>query len=153
MNKNTYYFASGIILAAVVAILAYIAPRRPSPAETSSPAKTTDHPLEKTAAFFDKTIIDLGDVKQFSPIFGNYTLRNTGSSGLLIENTMTNCTCTTAFFDKRVIKPKDSTVVTIRYDSTRTGIFQSTGIVTSNGSAEPILLILRGNVMPAENKQ
>jgi hypothetical protein len=71
-------------------------------------------------------------------------------SGLLIENIKTNCYCTTSFFDKGIIKARDSTVVIIRYDSTRTGIFQSTGIVTSNGSTEPILLILRGNVIASK---
>ncbi len=147
MSRKPYYVAAIFILTAAVIIFIWVMPR------LSSPAETKGHPLAKTAAVFDMTTVDLGDVKQFSPIFGRYIFRNTGGGGLLIENIMTNCNCTTASFDKGVIKPKDSTVVTIRYDSTRAGIFQSTGIVASNGSAEPILLILRGNVMPAENKQ
>ena len=139
MNKRIYPLATMIVLATGASLLPWLL--------QSCKMEPKGNPLAKTTAAFDKTVLDLGDVKQFSPIFGRYTLRNTGESGLLIENIKTNCYCTTSVFDQRVIKAKDSTVVTIRYDSTRIGIFQSTGIVTSNGTSEPVLLVLRGNVI------
>jgi hypothetical protein len=139
MKKSAFYITAAIVLVSAAILI----PRLLHSAKT----ETAGHQLSKTTAAFDKTILDVGDVKQFSPIHGCYILRNTGGNGLLIENIKTNCFCTTAFFDKGLIKAKDSTLVTIRYDSTRIGIFQSSGIVTSNGTAEPVLLILRGNVM------
>jgi len=138
--RNSFY----IIGIAVIVLFAIMALLRWKGRETKEPE---GRPLAKTIAKFDRTILDLGDVKQYSSIHGSYVLRNIGEKGLLIESVRTNCSCTSSAFSKGLIKAKDSTIVTIGYDSTRLGVFQSTGVVTSNGSEEPVVLILRGNVM------
>jgi hypothetical protein len=106
--------------------------------------------LLKTKVHIDTNMIDLGDLPLKSSIRGKYIIHNMGEEDFAIDGIMTNCSCTKAEYSKDVIKPKGSTTILLKYDSTRLGVFQSTGIVSSNATTGPVLLVLRGNVI--ENK-
>lgn len=101
----------------------------------------------KTTVKVNTTLIDLGSIPLNSSISGKYVFHNLGKKGFEIESITTNCSCTQSEFSKNIIKPNDSTTIVLKYDSTRLGMFQSTGIVVSRSFAKPILLVLQGNVV------
>ena len=132
MKKLIYLFIS-IILIVIISII-YKKP------------KVTNFD-KKTSLKVDTTVIDVGDIKVNSSIRGRYTLHNIGKENLVVESVLTNCYCTKAEYSSKPIPPESFTVVTLKYDSTRLGIFQSTGIVASNSRPDHTLLVLRGNVI------
>lgn len=101
----------------------------------------------KTTVKIDTTLIDLGNVKVNRTMRGKYVIQNTGQEQLVVDNIVTNCTCTTAEYSGEPVKPGNFTTVVLKYDSTRVGPFQSTGILVSNSEPANTVLILRGNVV------
>jgi signal peptidase I len=143
--KNILFYGGAALIMIVVIGFVYRKPKD---------AKYKNSKIDKvqTNIKVDTAFIDLGDVKQYSPIHGKYVLHNNGNSDFRVENIMTNCFCTQSEYSKSPVKPKDSTLIVLKYDSTRAGTFQSTGIVFSSAIPKPVLLVLRGNVIEVGNK-
>ncbi|MFT4202303.1 MAG: DUF1573 domain-containing protein [Chitinophagaceae bacterium] len=100
-----------------------------------------------TDIMVSKEVIDIGDRLKNSSSIGKYTIYNTGKYDLYIKSVEPDCHCTVSQFSKDRIRPTDSTVILLRYDSTRLGIFQTSALVNANSSRMPLLLILRGNII------
>jgi hypothetical protein len=105
----------------------------------------TEH--KKTVVEISKKMIDVGDRPRLSSIIGKYTLYNNGKEDLYIEDVKPDCHCTVGEYSKRPVKPTDSTIVVLRYDSSITGFFQSSAMVSVNSEQTPLLLILRGKII------
>jgi hypothetical protein len=99
-----------------------------------------------TEAKFSKTIINVGPQKFHVPVKVEFAIRNFGKSNLYIQNVLPDCHCTVADFSKNPILPNDSSFVTLKYDASNPGPFQSSALVTTNSSSSPTLLVFRGVV-------
>jgi hypothetical protein len=72
---------------------------------------------------------------------------NTGKKNLNIQNVEPDCHCTVGEYTHEPVKPTDSTIIILRYDSTRPGVFQSTAQVETNTDLTPLMIVLRGNMV------
>jgi hypothetical protein len=102
--------------------------------------------VAKTTCKVTNPIISAGRIRQFGDASANFTIVNQGEHYLFIQAITPDCHCTTALWDKRPIKPGDSTVVKIKYDSSILGFFQKKILVEVNSDDSPLLLIFRGEV-------
>ena len=91
--------------------------------------------------------LDLGEVKVGSPVHGVFKIFNLGKSVIQIERVSTDCHCSHMTLSNQVLQPNDSANVTLFYDSTQIGLFQSIGMVYLAQRPDPVIMILRGNVI------
>lgn len=99
-----------------------------------------------TEAAFSKTLLDVGAQKLHVPVTASFTIKNKGNEKLYIVKVEPDCHCTVADFSTAPIKPQDSSVIRLRYDSSNPGPFQSSATVTTNAINSPTLLVFRGTV-------
>jgi hypothetical protein len=93
------------------------------------------------------SIIDLGNVKWKTRVNGKFQIINKSAETINIEKVQTDCECTSTNITKRELSPDESSEITLAYDSTREGLFQSIGMVYIKGLQEPLILLLRGDVV------
>lgn len=86
---------------------------------------------------------DFGLVKlQESPIKVDVTVYNRGDSTLIIDKVKTDCGCTTAPLNKKVINPNDSAIISITLDiSSYRGLINKSITIYSNSEPTPIRVI------------
>lgn len=92
-------------------------------------------------------IIELGEIKQSAPSSGLFTIYNIGKHMLIIQDVPTTCHCTVVSFNKKPIKPGDSTKIKIEYDNSILGYFQKSALVYANAEGAPFVLTIRGEVL------
>jgi hypothetical protein len=80
-----------------------------------------------------------------------FTFKNTGKEPIIVSNVQTSCGCTTAKKPDAPVAPKKSADISVKYDTKRVGQFTKTITVTTN-VGEPIVLTIKGNILPQENK-
>lgn len=98
-----------------------------------------------TMSIKDK-FLDAGLQKLHIPVKSNFIIYNTGNHNLYIQNVLPDCHCTVADFPKKPIRPHDSALITLKYDASNAGPFQSSAVITSNTNTSPRLIFLRGFV-------
>jgi hypothetical protein len=81
----------------------------------------------------------------------DFTITNTGTDPLVIQNVVASCGCTTPDWTKQPIPAGGTGKVTAIYDpKDRPGPFSKTITVYSNTKPETIVLIIKGEVIPHE---
>ena len=138
--KISYAFFSLAIIFFVFSIIRYCQTKY-------STSKGTDIERFTTGDFtFPKTFINVGNQKLHVPVKVAFVVYNTSKNNLFIQNVLPDCHCTVADFSDKPIFPHDSSFITLKYDASNEGPFQSTAIVTTNFSSSPTVLIFRGIV-------
>jgi len=112
-------------------------------AQTTQPAQAT--PAAKTYAW-NETTHDFGKIKQNDPAAVTFTVKNSGTTPLIITAAKSSCGCTVAEYTKEPIKPNETGVVKATYNSARVGVFTKTVTVTYDGIATPDVLTIKGEV-------
>jgi hypothetical protein len=97
-----------------------------------------------TTVRFSDSLIDVGTNKYKVPVKANFVVYNTGTNDLYISSVVPDCHCTVASFSKDPIHPVDSSIITLKYDASNLGPFQSSAMVTTNSATPTTLLIFRG---------
>ena len=94
----------------------------------------SDEDIEKAPKIeFKEIFYDFGTVKQGEKVSHNYEFTNIGQSDLIIRKLKTTCGCTATNPEKMVIKPGESSHITVTYNSTnKKGSEQKTITVISN---------------------
>lgn len=77
-----------------------------------------------------------------------FEFKNNGKTPLIITNVQTSCGCTAAEKPTEPIAKGKSSKIVVNYDTKRVGQFTKTITVTTNASAEPIILTITGKVLP-----
>ncbi len=67
--------------------------------------------------FLDKTTVKLGGFKEGEKVSHTFTFTNSGDIPLVISATKVSCTCTTIDFSKKPILPRDTSAITIHFDT------------------------------------
>jgi hypothetical protein len=99
-------------------------------------------------ANFDKTVCDLGDLTQGVPGTSNFTLSNTGNEPLIISSAKASCGCTNLTFSQEPILPGKSSTISATYNAAAPGGFTKTITVVTNASSQPLILQIKGKVVP-----
>ena len=99
---------------------------------------------------FDSELHDFGTI----PYAGNGTyefrFKNTGKEPLIITDAQGSCGCTVPTYPKNIpIKPGDSEVIKVTYDTKRPGNFTKTVTLHSNAKTPEKVLTIKGVVESA----
>ncbi len=100
---------------------------------------------------FEKSVHNFGDIKRGDPASVEFTFTNTGNEPLIIQAAEGSCGCTVADYPKLPIQPGSKYSILVNYDSKRIGPINRSVKVTSNGSAEPVSLYIKGTVLNADS--
>ena len=124
-----------------IVLTAFIAQAQEAPAAvSSSTAEIT----------FEKDVHDFGTVPNGGNGTYEFKFKNTGKEPLIITNAQGSCGCTVPTYPKNIpIKPGESEVVKVTYDTKRTGNFTKTVTITSNAKTPSKVITIKGNVEAA----
>ena len=119
----------------------------PAPAATSAPAPQADPGYK-----FDKVDHDYGTISKGAEPYCEFRLTNTSKAPLVIASAVGSCGCTVPEYPKEPIKPGETVIIKVRYDTQRIGHFEKQVTVNFAGKNEPAILKIHGTVEapPAE---
>lgn len=95
---------------------------------------------------FETDLHDFGTLKQGSDCAVDFKFKNSGKEPLIITNAQPSCGCTVPVWPKEPIKPGESGVIKIKYDSNRVGPFEKTVTVTSNAKTQQKIIRIKGKI-------
>lgn len=97
---------------------------------------------------FEAMEVDYGTIEQGADPYRVFTFTNTGDAPLIITNAKGSCGCTVPEVPQGAIAPGKTAEIKVRYDTKRVGPFTKRVTLTTNASAEPIVLTIKGKVEP-----
>jgi len=98
---------------------------------------------------FEKEVMDYGTIEHDANGDREFKFKNTGKEPLIIYSATGSCGCTVPTAPKEPIKPGDSGIIKVHYDTKRVGNFEKTVTVASNAKTPSKTLKIKGNVKPA----
>jgi hypothetical protein len=99
---------------------------------------------------FTKETHDYGTVKNGGDGTCTFEFKNTGNAPLILSNSKGSCGCTVPTWPKEPIAPGANGVISVKYDTKRTGAINKSVTITSNAVNEPTKTIrIKGTVLPA----
>jgi len=99
-------------------------------------------------ARYDKTVHEFEDLIQGNPGTATFTLTNDGKEPLIISTANASCGCTNLNYGKDPILPGKSTTISATYNAAAVGPFTKTITVRTNASDQPVVLQIKGKVVP-----
>jgi hypothetical protein len=99
-------------------------------------------------AKYDKTVHEFADLTQGVPGTASFTLTNDGKEPLIISSANASCGCTNLSYGKDPILPGKSTTISATYNAAAVGPFTKTITVRTNASDQPVVLQIKGKVVP-----
>jgi hypothetical protein len=121
---------------------------------TNEPAAKVENKTKVTGpvAKYDKTIHEFEDLTQGVPATASFTLTNDGTEPLIISSAHASCGCTNLAYGKDPILPGKSTTISATYNAAAAGPFTKTITVVTNASDQPVVLQIKGKVIPKVEK-
>jgi hypothetical protein len=106
--------------------------------------------IQGPAISLNKDVHDYGEI----PYGGNGTcefkVTNTGNEPLILSTCQGSCGCTVPKCDPNPILPGESSIITVKYDTSRSGPISKSVTISSNAKNEPVKVVnIKGNVGPA----
>lgn len=100
----------------------------------------------------NKDVHDYGTIKQGANGTSEFSITNTGTEPLIISRAKGSCGCTVPDWPKEPIMPGESAVMSVKYDTKRTGAINKSVTITSNATNEPTKVVrIKGNVLASAN--
>ena len=96
---------------------------------------------------FESETIDYGTIEKGSNGVREFKFTNNGKSPLIISNARGSCGCTVPTWPKEPIKPGESSVIKVKYDTNRPGPINKSVTITSNAKTPTKVLRIKGNVI------
>lgn len=81
---------------------------------------------------FEKEAHDFGKVKQNQAAVYEFKFTNTGKEPLIISDAKGSCDCTIPDWPKQPIRPGETAVIKVKYDTKKVGPINKTVTITSN---------------------
>jgi len=103
-------------------------------------------------AKWDKMVNDFGDIAFNVPKTADFLLTNSGKEPLIISSVKASCGCTNPTFSQAPILPGKSSTVSATYNAASQGVFTKTVTVITNADPNPVVLMIKGNVLPNPNQ-
>jgi hypothetical protein len=95
---------------------------------------------------FASDVYDYGKIPKGFDGNCEFKFTNVGKEPLIISNAKGSCGCTVPSWPKEPIKPGDSGVIKVHYDTNRPGAISKTVTVTSNAKNTNVVLHIKGMV-------
>lgn len=102
---------------------------------------------------FEKEIHDFGRIREGEKVAYSFKFKNTGKSDLIITDARGSCGCTVPNYPTNPIKPGESALIDISFDSSgKSGKQNKTITVLTNCEPSTKVLTIVGEVLPIEKK-
>ncbi|WP_413666464.1 DUF1573 domain-containing protein [Mucilaginibacter sp. Mucisp86] len=109
-----------------------------------SAASAANAPVAK----FEKESHDFGKIKEGDKVSYDFKFTNTGKSPLIITNARATCGCTTPTWPKSPVKPGESGVISVTFNSAgKSGLQDKQITVTANTQPAETMVHLIGEVL------
>lgn len=109
-----------------------------------SSAKATNAPVAK----FEKESHDFGKIKEGDKVSYDFKFTNTGKSPLIITNARATCGCTTPTWPKTPVKPGESGIIAVTFNSAgKSGLQDKQITITANTQPAETMVHLIGEVL------
>jgi hypothetical protein len=115
-----------------------------------SQSTRADTKVDKKAPFikFEYLEYDYGDIIQGDDGMCEFVFKNTGKNPLVLSNVRPSCGCTVPKWSKEPIKGGGESTIKVKYNTGRAGSFSKSITVYSNAVNSPVVLKIKGNVLP-----
>jgi hypothetical protein len=100
---------------------------------------------------FKTESIDFGKIQQSNPATATFTVMNTGSKDLIIEQANPTCGCTISDFTKTPIKPGQTGEIKATYNAAGLGAFEKHLTVKFAGADDMKSITIKGEVLSADD--
>ncbi len=139
-----------IILIAAIAMFS-VATTNAQAKKTTKKATAVESPkVDGAGMVYENETIDYGTIPHNADGKREFVFVNNGNKPLIITNAQGSCGCTVPTFPKEPIAPGAKAVIGVKYATDRVGAFTKTVTITSNASATPKVLTIKGTVLPDE---
>ena len=115
---------------------------------TTTPAVETPVIQNPNAAtmIFESDVVDYGTIEQGADGVREFKFTNTGKEPLIISNARGSCGCTVPTWPKEPIKPGESSVIKVKYDTKRLGAINKSVTITSNAATPTKVVRIKGTI-------
>jgi len=134
-----------LVLPLFVAVYANAQTTPPPPPPPAAAPVNPNAPVAK----WDKMVNDFGDIAFGVPKTAEFKLTNAGKEPLIISSARASCGCTNLKYASEPVLPGKSTIVSATYNAASQGVFGKTVTVTTNADPNPVVLQIKGTVLPA----
>jgi hypothetical protein len=99
---------------------------------------------------FEKDVHDFGTIDYAGNGTYDFKFKNTGTEPLIITDAKGSCGCTVPTYPKNIpIKPGESQIIKVTYDTKRAGNFTKTVTINSNAKTPQKVITIKGIVQAA----
>jgi hypothetical protein len=138
-----------ILAFAVIGFTAFAASAQtPAPAAAPTATVAPENPNAPEAKY-ETEVLDYGTIEYDADGTREFKFKNTGKEPLIIYSATGSCGCTVPTAPKEPIKPGETGVIKVHYDTKRVGSFEKTVTVSSNGKTPSKTLKIKGTVKAA----
>lgn len=96
---------------------------------------------------FETEVIDYGTITQGADGVREFKFTNNGKSPLIISNARGSCGCTVPTWPNEPIKPGESSVIKVKYDTKRLGTINKSVTITSNAENATKVIRIKGKII------
>ncbi|MBK6731671.1 MAG: DUF1573 domain-containing protein [Bacteroidetes bacterium] len=122
--------------------------------QNSNSAEGTVNTDKAPVMLFERDIHDFGEIIQGEIATTEFKFSNTGKSDLIIASARASCGCTVPEYPKEPIKPGESGVIKVSYNSEgRKDAFNKTVTITANTIPNENRIKVKGIVVVPKDKQ
>ena len=102
---------------------------------------------------FKYETLERKNIKYNGDLLFLFPFKNKGNDTLLISNVQSSCGCVVGSGPREPIPPGGKNVIKVKYDTKRVGKFYKTLTITTNDSNRgPVILTIKGNVLPQKEQ-
>ena len=121
----------------------------PAPTPTQNTASVTPENPNAPDIVFESENIDYGTIEYDADGNREFKFKNKGKEPLIIYSATGSCGCTVPTAPKEPIKPGETGIIKVHYDTKRPGNFEKSVTVSSNAKTPSKTLKIHGVVNPA----
>ena len=99
---------------------------------------------------FESEVVDYGTIDQGADGVREFKFTNNGKEPLIISNARGSCGCTVPTWPKEPIKPGESSVIKVKYDTKRLGAINKSVTITSNAATPTKVVRIKGKIIAAQ---
>ncbi|MBL4669334.1 MAG: DUF1573 domain-containing protein [Flavobacteriales bacterium] len=113
---------------------------------TPATAIKVQNPNAPTITFVSE-VVDYGTIEQGADGVREFKFTNNGKEPLIISNARGSCGCTVPTWPKEPIKPGESSVIKVKYDTKRLGAINKSVTITSNAVTATKVIRIKGKII------
>ena len=113
----------------------------------ATPAATAIQNPNAAKMTFESEVVDYGTIEQGADGVREFKFTNNGKEPLIISNARGSCGCTVPTWPKEPIKPGESSVIKVKYDTKRLGAINKSVTITSNAETATKVIRIKGKII------